>query len=239
MDLEKGRSDGRQLHEVRPIFLKTGVVSQAKGSAYIEMNKTKLVCAVYGPRHIPKKSDIATNGLLNVEFKFAPFSCLQRRQSQPDSEEKELSLLLKQALEPAVCLHTFPNARLDVYILVLENAGSVVAATITCAGLALADSGIEMFDSVVGCSLKQIENRSYIDPTHEEEIHQTEKANGLVTLGYMPNRHQITTLIQTGKIPQHTLTKAIKCLMDGCQHIYPLLRDCLVKSFQKQTAEAQ
>ena len=40
---EKGlRSDGRKAEEMRPIFIKTKVVTQAKGSAYLEAGDTKV-----------------------------------------------------------------------------------------------------------------------------------------------------------------------------------------------------
>lgn len=51
-----------------------------------------------------KKSDFSLNGQLYCEFKYAPFSSVKRRGHQPDSEELELSGLLKEALEAAVCL---------------------------------------------------------------------------------------------------------------------------------------
>ena len=35
--------------------MKTGVISQAKGSAYLEQGSTKVVCGVYGPREIPRR----------------------------------------------------------------------------------------------------------------------------------------------------------------------------------------
>lgn len=43
-------------------------------------------------------------GQLTCDFKFATFSCKYRRQHQQDNEEKDLSVLLLEALEPAVCL---------------------------------------------------------------------------------------------------------------------------------------
>ena len=77
--------------------LKTGLISQANGSAYIETEKTKIACAVsvleehlttcgilifhinrYGPRQ-SKSSTYHEKGKLNVEVKFAPFSCAKRR----------------------------------------------------------------------------------------------------------------------------------------------------------------
>ncbi|KAJ7376016.1 Exosome complex component MTR3 [Desmophyllum pertusum] len=41
------RKDGRKVDQLRPMFLRSGVVSQARGSAYIEMQRTKVTCAVY------------------------------------------------------------------------------------------------------------------------------------------------------------------------------------------------
>jgi len=86
------------------IVLKTGIVSQAKGSAYIEMGDTKVVCSVFDPREIPNKTGYCVQGELFCEFKFAPFSHCKRKLHQQDTEEKEYSLILQRALEPAVCL---------------------------------------------------------------------------------------------------------------------------------------
>lgn len=83
--------------------MKTGVVTQAKGSAYIELHNTKVLVSVFDPREIPRLSEFSPNGELYCEFKFAPFSCPERRGHQMDGEEKDLSVILKRALEPAVC----------------------------------------------------------------------------------------------------------------------------------------
>lgn len=83
--------------------VRTGIVSQAKGSAYVEMGKTKVVCSVFDPRETPGKSGYSVQGSLYCEFKFASFSCAKRRIHQQDAEEKEYSLIMQRALEPAVC----------------------------------------------------------------------------------------------------------------------------------------
>jgi len=69
---------GRAAGDIRPIFLKAGLISQANGSAYIETERTKIACAVYGPRQ-SKTTSYNENGRLNVEVKFTPFSCGRRR----------------------------------------------------------------------------------------------------------------------------------------------------------------
>lgn len=84
--------------------LKTGVVSQAKGSAYIEIGNTKVVCSVFDPREVPNKNGYCVQGEIYCEFKFAPFSCQKRKIHQQNAEEKQYSLILQRALEPAVCL---------------------------------------------------------------------------------------------------------------------------------------
>jgi exosome complex component MTR3 len=53
----------------------------------------------------------------------------------------------------------YPKSQIDVHVIVLEDSGSVLAAALTCAGLALADASIHMFDVIVGASsVKLIDN---------------------------------------------------------------------------------
>ena len=62
------RQDGRLIDEHRPIFMRTGVISQARGSAYVEQGQTKVMCGVYGPREIPRRSDFSMNGVLSCRY---------------------------------------------------------------------------------------------------------------------------------------------------------------------------
>ena len=49
--------------------------------------------------------------------------------------------------------HLYPKSQIDIHVIVLEDAGSVLASALTCAGLALADASIHMFDTLIGASL--------------------------------------------------------------------------------------
>jgi len=54
---------------VLPSGLKTGVVSQAAGSAYAESQGTKVMCAVYGPRQISgSEAEFSTVGKLRCDY---------------------------------------------------------------------------------------------------------------------------------------------------------------------------
>ncbi|CAG8843467.1 12185_t:CDS:2, partial [Racocetra persica] len=66
-DEHSRRHDGRNLEDIC-------LISQANGSAFIEIRRTKIACGVYGPRQT-KIPSFSGKGNLNVEIKFAPFSC--------------------------------------------------------------------------------------------------------------------------------------------------------------------
>lgn len=68
------------------------------------MGDTKVVCSVFDPREVPNKNGYSVQGEIYCEFKFAPFSCQKRKIHQQNAEEKQYSLILQRALEPAVCL---------------------------------------------------------------------------------------------------------------------------------------
>jgi exosome complex component MTR3 len=111
-----------------------------------------LLCS-YGPRQT-SGSEFSEKGKLQCEFKFATFSCKdERRKYQQDKEERDYSLLMVQALEVSVIVEKFPKSVIDVYVTVIESDGSALSAAITCASMALADAGIEMYDLVVSCSV--------------------------------------------------------------------------------------
>ncbi|KAK2175858.1 hypothetical protein NP493_702g03026 [Ridgeia piscesae] len=219
--------DGRPAEELRPIFMETGVVNEAKGSAYIELQHTKVICAVYGPREVTRREDFSMMGQLMCELKFATFSCRKRRGHQPDKRDSEYSLLLQNALEPAIMLDKFPKARMDVFVIVLQDDGSALAAAISCASVALASAGVEMYDLVAGCSLTLSGDVKLLDPSTEDEYtseKQTDASDtsyGAVTVGLMPSLKQISALSQEGEMTLDTANQVIQ----------PSATPCIVTAF--------
>ena len=177
---------------MRHVFVKTGVISQASGSAYVEFDATKVMCGVYGPRQ-GGKTGTATNdrGRLDVDVKLATFATpgARGKVGQGDAE-LEFASLLHRALESAVLLDTFPKTSVDVYVTVLEAAGAELPAAVACAAAALAHAGVAMRDLVSACSVARrpgTENGGtrggalLLDPTTAEE----RNADGAVTLAHM------------------------------------------------------
>ncbi|KAL6053254.1 Exosome complex component MTR3 [Balamuthia mandrillaris] len=220
------RTDGRTPDQFRPIFLKTGVITQASGSAYIELNNTKVIVGVYGPRQTPKTT-YSEQGKLNCDFKYTTFAFEgEKRKYMPDKEEKEFSMLMQQALEVSLILDTFPKAEVDVFALVLQADGSALSAAITAASLALADAGIEMYDLVPACSIASVGSVIVLDPSGVEEKHQRSS----LTLAYMPSQEQVTQMLQKGELSTSQTLEALELCIDGCTKIYSMMKQNLVES---------
>lgn len=233
------RADGRQPDQadVRPVFVRCGLVSQAKGSAYIEAGNTKLICCVYGPRETERKDETdMKSGRLTADMRFAPFSCPERGSWIQGSQDKDFSLMLLESLHPAVCLHKYPRSQIEVNVMVLENSGSVLAHAVTCASLALADAGIEMYDLVLGCSMRQDGDSFLVDPTYIEENSSgsdSKDNQGGLTVAFLPSLNQISGLQSDGEMSQETLTAGIRTCIEGCYKLYPVIQKALTRAVCK------
>ncbi|KAJ3536666.1 hypothetical protein NM688_g6806 [Phlebia brevispora] len=208
---------GRGPLDIRPIFLKAGLISQANGSAYIETEKTKIACAVYGPRQ-SKTTTYSEKGRLNVEVKFAPFSCRKRRAPIRDAEDRSVAVQIQQALQSSVRLELLPKSTIDIFITVIENDGSegCIAAGSVAASTALADAGIDMLGLVVSCSACIMGSDVWLDPTEDE----VQRSSGSLIYACMPALGTVTNVWQTGRF---SVQDSVRC-MEACQersYAYP------------------
>ncbi|TPX50419.1 H+-transporting two-sector ATPase [Synchytrium endobioticum] len=209
-----GERIGRNLDQIRPLYLNTGLIKHANGSAYFESGNLKVACAVYGPRQAKRHQLLTDKGFLHCEFKFAPFSCPKRRVYSKDAQETEFSRIIQQALAPAIRLETLPKSLIDVFIHVVENGGTnaCLAAAITCASMALADAGIEMIDQVCACSASFFGPTVALDCDLEEEATQT----GQVMVSYMPVSKQVTHMVLSGGVDAAYSVAALNLCVDAC-----------------------
>lgn len=214
--------------------IKRGPLTQAKGSAYIELGETKVTVAVFDPREIPKQNKFNTQGELNCDFKFSPFACVRRRAPMPDSDEKSLAKALHRALMPAVCRQEFPNFQVDVFVNVLEDDGSALAAAITAAGLALADAGIPMYDIITATNCGIIDDKLFLDPSRvEEELCLSSVCSrvdhGLITMARLSNHEQISEIWSCGSFAVEQLDKSLDVLTKANQEVALIIEEVLVK----------
>ncbi|KYR02020.1 hypothetical protein DLAC_00814 [Tieghemostelium lacteum] len=223
--------NNRSDEQFRQIFLKSGIVSQASGSCYIEIEKTKVLCSVHGPRASHKTEEFVA-AKFNCELKYTTFSSsVDKYDYTENNKEKDQSLIIREALIGSVRLEKYPKTVIDIYILVLNDDGNVMVASITAASMALADAGVEMYDMVASCSSVCTKDRILLDPSYQEES-LPNTTNILVAK--MPALNQVTQLVQSGDLSYNTVIEAVDLNIDGCDKIYSIMKQNLIDSLEKQ-----
>lgn len=228
------RQDGRSFAEVRPIFLKAGLVTEASGSAYIETGRTKLICAVYGPKPSPPSAPFNAKARLNVEVKFAPFSSGVRRFTPgKDTESPALSAALQQALLPSLILDSLPKSQIDLFLTILESDGNDqdISAGITASSVALSIAGIQMVGLTIGCSAGFLPNISspLLDPTRTE----SRQATAFINLACIPALGTVASVAVRGIIPLPKFEEALQECARVCGDIHGVAREALLESLEE------
>ena len=145
--------------------------------------------------------------------------------------------------------------------MVLENHGSALAASFTCASLALSDASIPMYDLVVGASMviikkegkitvqglnnifyfqRQYHDTILLDPNVEEEWisgSARDKNNSNLIIGYMPTLQQACAYSHEGLSDIEPLDAAMKLLIDYCLQVHPIMQNCLTNAVKTLTSE--
>ncbi|NXS72889.1 EXOS6 protein, partial [Pandion haliaetus] len=230
---------------LRPLFARAGLLSQAQGSAYVELGGgTKVLCAAWGPREAAEPGAAAAvgGGRLLCEFYRAPFAGRGARRKPGSAAEREAereaAAALREALEPAVRLARYPRARLAVSALLLQDGGSALAAAISAAALALADAGVEMYDLVVGCALCRSPGPAagwMLQPGEPEE----RRAVARLTVALLPALNQVSAVLGGGQgSPPDAWAQALRLGLDGCHRLYPVLRQSLLRAARRRDAAA-
>ncbi|KAJ2356415.1 3'-5'-exoribonuclease [Coemansia sp. RSA 2618] len=227
-----GRKDSRALDQVRPIYMKTGPLSAqttdlslssaaaASGSAFYEQGNIRISCAVYGPRQGRKSN--ARMGSFDCDFRYAPFSCSWKKRSHiRGADEKEISLMLEHAISPAIRLEAYPKASIDAFVTVIESDGkaATIAAAINCISAALADAGIELYDSVAACSMGLWKSQWIADCSQAEE----DATSCSMLIAYMPSADEVTYILQHGKTSPEQTDQAVQTCTNMCARVYAVI----------------
>lgn len=150
---------------------------------------------------------------------------------------------MKRSLMSVVCRHEFPNFQVDIFANVIQDDGSVLGAAITCAGLALADAGIPMYDIITATTVGVIDNKIILDPTAaEEDLCNNgfgDQEHGTIMMSRLSTHDQISELWQSGFIQLDTLKSANKLLLETTKEIVPIIKQILVKKVVKSIKQTE
>lgn len=217
--------------------LKTGVISQASGSAYLEMENTKVMCSVHGPRPSMSGREFADKAVVSCEFKFTSWSGDNiRRGYQPADEEKEAAQFLVGALQVAICCDQYPKSSIDINVLILQDAGGALAGAVNCACLALLDAGVQMFCPVSACHLSVSSSLGgvVLDPSPED----SSSSDASVTVALM-GEAKVTQLVQSGSLSPDQLLSCVDLGVSACQKMQQLLGQHCIAAMETAAISTQ
>ncbi len=242
--LEDGRRlDGRDLHELRTIAMRTSVLNRADGSCYLTWGNNKIICAVYGPRELhPKHLARPDKAIVRVEYRLATFSVGERKSPAPRRREYELSKIIADSLNSIIFLEKFPNGTVDVFLTVLDADGGTRCAALTAASLALADAGIPMRGLVSGCAVGKVEDKIVVDLSDVED----KDGQGDMPVAMIYNTNEITLLQCDGEFTPDEVKEGLKLAKEAIGEVYNLQRNALKakytqikETFEKTTEEEE
>jgi exosome complex component MTR3 len=136
-----------------------------------------------------------------------------------ENEEKLIASNIKTALESTVCLHEFPNYQIDVFILVLEDDGSVLSSSVIAAGLAFVDASIPCYDILTSSSVAVVNGQLLIDPTSEEEeienlSNKASENHGTITISSLSGMEQVAQILFSGFVDADLIKQAKKHILE-------------------------
>lgn len=122
-----------------------------------------------------------------------------------DAEDRDVSRLVQQSLEPAIRLELFPKSVIEVFITILETDGpeASLSAAAVAAGTALAHAGIELIGLVSSCSAALVNGETWLDPNAAE----SGIADGVVVVSGLPALASVTNIWQTGRLSTNQMAR--------------------------------
>ena len=179
---------------------------------------------------------------VEVEIGIAGFSGVDRkRRTRNDKRVQEMQLHIASAFQHTLFTHLYPHSTITVTLHVLSQDGSLLAACINAATLALIDAGIPMSDYIAACTTGS--TASYADK--EDEADPVLDLNGLeeqelpfLTVGTSGSEGKVSVLVMETKVQMARLEGMVSVGLDGCRQIRGIL-DGIVRAHGKRVLEAK
>ncbi len=141
----RGRIDGRDAGDLRPLKVEMGYLEWAEGSVLLEMGKTRvLVAASYEPK-VPRFLAGSGSGWVTAEYSMLPRSTAVRTQREvsqgrPSGRTQEIQRLIGRSLRSVTELERMGECTITIDCDVLQADGGTRTASITAGYLALAQA---------------------------------------------------------------------------------------------------
>jgi len=236
-DEDGKRVDGREKDELRETSMEIDVLEEAEGSAMVEIGNTRVVASVFGPQDLhPKHLQEPDRAVIKMRYNMAPFSVDDRMSPGPNRRAKEIGLVARRALEPALELERFPQAGIDISMEVIESDGTTRVTGITAASLALADAGIPMKGLVSACAAGVVDETPVLDVNGKED----KKGNADIPIATIntaeeeSGRENITLVQMDGDLTVEQVRDCIELAENGCRQLYEMQRETIEQKYSTE-----
>lgn len=235
-DDEGTRVDGRKADDLRETSMEIGVLDEADGSAMVEIGNTRVFASVFGPQDLhPKHLQESDRAVIKMRYNMAPFSVDDRMSPGPNRRAKEIGLVAKRALEPALELEKFPTAGIDISMEIIESDGGTRVTGITAAALALADAGIPMKGLVSACAAGVVDDTPVLDVNGKED----KEGNADIPIATInmeddeesKDEDKIALLQMDGDLTTDQVEDCIELAKAGCRQLYEQQRETIMEKY--------
>ncbi|TKA71166.1 hypothetical protein B0A49_05195 [Cryomyces minteri] len=228
------RLDGRRWNELRRMHAQISTQAAADGSSYLEMGNTKVICTVAGPSEGRRGGGGQGGGgaeaKIEVEIGVAGFSGVERkRRGRGDKRTSELQHTLATAFASTLLLHLYPHSTIAITIHVLSQDGSLLAACLNAATLALIDAGVPMSDYICACTAGSTSSAGAGDTGADNEDPLLD-LNGLeeqelpfLTVGTLGASEKVVVLMMETRVQAHKVESMLAVAVDGCGQVRKIL----------------
>ncbi|KAI4167512.1 MAG: hypothetical protein LQ343_007144 [Gyalolechia ehrenbergii] len=239
------RLDGRRWNELRRMHAQVSVQTAADGSSYLEMGNTKVICTVSGPSE-GRRSGAGggggdANASVQVEIGIAGFSGVDRkRRGRGDKRTSEMQMTVANAFSNTLFTHLYPHSTILITLHVLSQDGSMLAACLNAATLALIDAGMPMSDYVVACTSGSTSSYSTNDEAADPllDLNATEEQElPFVTVGTLGAGERVIVLVMESRVQAERIEGMLAVGVDGCKQVREIL-DHVVRRHGKRILES-
>ncbi len=259
------RLDGRRWNELRRVHAQISTQAAADGSSYLEMGNTKVMCIVVGPTEGRRSGGggAAAEAQIVVEVGIAGFSGTERKKrGRTDKSVSSRSCLMYStirdganwfprrvaemqntiagAFSAVVLTHLYPHSTITLSLHVLSQDGSLLAACLNAATMALIDAGVPMADYIGACTVGSTATYGANDDDADPLL----DLNGLeeqelpfLTVATVGGDQRISVLMLETRVQAGRLESMLAVGVDGCRQVRELLDDA-VRAHGKRMLES-
>ena len=154
----------------------------------------------------------------------------------------ELQTTISSVFSATLFTHLYPRSTITITLAVLSQDGSLLAACLNAATLALIDAGIPMSDYVVACTSGSISSYATGDPGKESadpllDLNgQEELELPWLTVGTLGTGERVCVCVMETKVRAERLESMLAVGVDGCKQVREIL-DSVVRRRGKRLLE--